>query len=542
MKFSEYPVFEKLSDLAQTPPDLTKPGMINERRVHEMVVTSCSWRMLYATERVNKDIEKALCELSKQANVHEKMWDMQNMEMMNYINNFESEERRVGHTAMRHPSPKDGFSKEVEEVSKDYQFELKKLKDFLPKVESFQNLIVVGIGGSFLGSKAVWHALKRFCTNNRRLYFASNVDPDKIADILEDLDLKKTLVAVISKSGETLEIKSQEALLKKRFNEAKLNPKDHFLMVTGKESPMNQPSQYLETFYMWDFIGGRYSVSSMVGALPISFMLGMNVWTDFLNGLHDMDHHVLNEKDPMKNLPLWGALLGIWNRNFLHCDTYAIIPYSQGMDQYSLHLQQLFMESNGKSVCQEDGSFIDWDTCPVIWGTVGTEGQHSYYQALHQSPNVVPTEFIGFRHSQWEEDEMVEGTTNQEKLISNMLAQPLALARGEESPNPNKYFEGNRPSHSLISERLDGYSLGNLLGYHEHYVVYQGWIWGINSFDQEGVQLGKVAANNFANLYKEQHQKGTIQKTKENEVELSFLHFFDSIHEVRHKPKKRKIA
>jgi len=537
MKFSEYRAFKELSKLAKMPPDLTKIDAIDAKRAEEMTVTSLSWKMLYATERVNSDIQKGLCELAKEAKVFEKMKLMQNMEVMNYVNNYESERRKVGHTAIRNPSA-ENLSNDVKNASKAYQTELKKLREFLAKTENFKNLIVIGIGGSYLGTKAIFNSLKSLAREDRNLYFASNIDPDKIGDILEHVDLKETLVAVISKSGGTLEIKAQEELMRKEFEKRNLNCKDHFVMVTGKGSPMDQPADFSEIFYMWDFIGGRYSVSSMVGALPICFMLGMNAWTDFLNGLHDMDLHALNETDPLKNLPLWGALLGIWNRNFLNCDTFAVIPYAQGMDQYSLHLQQLFMESNGKKVSQEDGSFIDWDTCPVIWGTVGTEGQHSYYQGIHQGTKVVPIEFIGYRDSQLDCDEMIEGTTNQEKLNANMFAQAFALAKGQRNPNHNKYFEGNRPSHCLVSERLDPYSLGNLLAYHEHYVAFQGWVWGVNSFDQEGVQLGKVLANGIIDLYRERHEKGVISKTKDNEAVLVFLKALDSIHEMRRNQKR----
>lgn len=534
MKFSKYPATEKLTKLAQHAPDLTKPNAIDGKRAHEMVISALSWKMLYATERVNHEIQKALCELATQAKVHEKMERMQSMEIMNFINHFESEKRKVGHTAIRNPNLDAEMSPDVKNACQAYQTELKKLSHFLSNAKRYKTMVVIGIGGSFLGTKAVFQALKTFSNKDRELFFASNIDPDKLGEILEAIDLKTTLVAVVSKSGGTLEIEAQMELMKKHFERAKLDVKEHFVMVTGKGSPMDIPSSYFEIFYMWDFIGGRYSVSSMVGALPIAFMCGMDVWTEFLNGMHDMDEHALNEKDPLKNLPLWGALLGIWNRNFLSCDTYAIIPYAQALDQYSLHLQQLFMESNGKKVLQEDGSFIDWDTCPVIWGTVGTEGQHSYYQAIHQGTKVIPLEFIGFKNSQLDYDEVIDGTTNQEKLLANMFAQALALAQGQHNANHNKYFEGNRPSHCLIADHLDPYSLGNLLAYHEHYVAYQGWIWGVNSFDQEGVQLGKVLANNIIELYKQQRKHGYISPSKEQEAAISFLDL------LSHTPDKNK--
>lgn len=539
MKFTQYPAYQKLKELAETAPDLTKEGTISAKRVESMALTSCAWKMLYATERVDEKIQKALCELATDAKVQEKMGKLQNMAVMNFVKNVEeSENRRVGHTAIRNPQPGEEFSKEVTEASKIYSAELEKLKKFLPKVERYKNMIVVGIGGSYLATKAMLAALSAYQTKDRKLYFASNVDPDKIASLLEKVDLRQTLVAIVSKSGGTLEIQAQEEFLWKRYEAKGINPREHFVMVTGKGSPMDEPSKYLQIFYMWDFIGGRYSVSSMVGALPLTFMLGINVWIEFLSGLHEMDEHVRKEKDPMKNMALWGALLGIWNRNFLCHPTFAVIPYSQAMDQYSLHLQQLFMESNGKSVAQEDGSFIDWETCPVIWGTVGTEGQHSYFQAIHQGTDVIPLEFIGFKQSQFGEDEIIEGTSNQEKLLANLFAQALALAKGQKCNNHNKFFEGNRPSHILLADRLEPRTLGNLLAYHEHMVAYQGFIWGVNSFDQEGVQLGKVLAQTILELYKEKRQKGTITKTKANDAGAAFIAALEAIHErpaMKHK-------
>lgn len=529
MKFTDLAAWKDLNEKAKKAPDLTKPGVLSGARIDKYRISACNLEMLYATERVSDEICNDLVKLAKEADVLEKMEFLQNMEVMNYVNNFESENRMVGHTAIRHPNPGKEYSDHVRQASKEYQVEIDKLKHFLPKVEKFTSMIVVGIGGSYLGALAVYDALKAYQTNNRKLYFASNVDPDKVASILEEVDLKTTLVAIISKSGGTLEIKAQQQLLQKRFEEAKLHAKDHFIMVTGKGSPMDVPGKYREIFYMWDFIGGRYSVSSMVGAVPLTFMLGMNIWMEFLRGLHDMDMHAVKEKDPQKNLPLWGALLGVWNRNFLNCNTVAIIPYSQGMLNWTLHLQQLFMESNGKMVCKEDGSFINYPTCPVVWGSVGTEGQHSYYQGIHQGTQVIPVEFLGFKIGQLKGDEIIENTTNQEKLLANMVAQSLALATGQHAENHNKFFPGNRSARMIIANQLDAYTLGNILAYYEHVAAFQGFLWDINSFDQEGVQLGKVLANSILELYKTKRQTGAYPKTKEREAPLAYLKHLDQI-------------
>ncbi len=523
MKFEEYKSVKELQEHAKNPPDLTSPGFLNEARVRNMAISFSKWRLLYGTERVDEKICKSLSNLALEAKVYEKMTRLQNMEVMNYVNNCESEQRRVGHTAIRNLEKDAKTTDAAREAKEDYQTELRKLRDFLQGAQKFKSMIIVGIGGSYLGTEAVYHALKSEQTNDKKLYFASNVDPDKVNGILNEVDPKTTLVAIVSKSGGTLEIKAQEELLRKTYATLKLLPKDHFVLVTGKGSPMDDPSLFLEVFYMWDYIGGRFSVSSMVGAVPLAFIFGMDVWEEFLKGLHEMDKHALTEKDPLKNLPLFAALLGIWNRNFLKMETLAIIPYAQSMNYWSAHLQQLFMESNGKSVQQEDGSFVKHETSPVIWGTVGTEGQHAYHQCIHQGTDVIPVEFIGFATPQREGDMVIEGSTNQEKLIANLFAQAIALAKGDKNKNLNKNFSGNRPSRILLALTLDAYTLGSLLAYHEHYVAFQGFVWGINSFDQEGVQLGKVLANSMIDLFKYQREKGCLPKDPESSLNRAFI-------------------
>ncbi len=501
MKFVDYSAYQKLKKLAKTPPDLTQHVVFNTNRIVNMSLSACSWKLLYSTERVNEDIKNYLCQLALEANVYEKMYNMQNMKVMNFVNGVKSEERAVGHTAIRSLNSINDFSSEaIINVSKLYRNELEKLKIFLSKLNQISTIVVVGIGGSYLGINAIYNAYKVHSKNNRRLMFISSVDSDDALSLLKEIDMKSTIVAVISKSGTTIEIKSQQELFRKKFEAKGFNSKKHFVAITSPGSEIDNRSNYCEVFYVWDFIGGRYSLSSMVGALPLAFVFGIDMWMSFLDGMHDMDVHALTEKDPTKNLPLFGALLGIWNRNFLNYSSYAVIPYSQCMHQYSLHLQQLFMESNGKSTLQNDSSLITWSTSPIVFGTVGTQCQHSYFQAVHQGTEIIPIEFIGFRESQLECDDIIDGTTNQKKLTVNMFAQSLALARGKYNANNNKYFSGNRPSHILISDKLDAYSIGNLLAYHEHYAVYQGWIWGINSFDQEGVELGKALANDMLNI------------------------------------------
>ena len=219
-----------------------------------------------------------------------------------------------------------------------------------------------------------------------------------------------------------------------------------------------------------------------------------------------MDKHALNITDPKKNLPLMSALLGLWNRSFLEHPTVAIIPYSQALGRFAAHLQQLDMESNGKRI-DKKGQSVDFDTGPIIWGEPGTNAQHSFFQMLHQGTTPVPIEFISFKESQYGDDLEVQGSLSHEKLLSNMFAQSMALANGHKNENPNKNFPGNRPSRILLSKKLDPFTVGALLAYYEHKVAFQGFIWNINSFDQEGVQLGKVLANQMIDLFAKQRGK-----------------------------------
>ncbi|MHB8150879.1 MAG: glucose-6-phosphate isomerase [Desulfobulbia bacterium] len=324
------------------------------------------------------------------------------------------------------------------------------------------------------------------------MHFVSNVDPDDAAATLAGLDLARTLVNVVSKSGSTLETMTNEELVRKAFAEAGLEPSRHFLAVTGKGSPMDNPARYLRSFYMFDPIGGRYSATSMVGAVMLGFGLGYPQLMEILRGAHAMDL-AAEEPDILRNPPLLLALLGIWNHNFLGCETLAILPYSQALVRFTAHLQQCDMESNGKSVTRQ-GKPLAWKSGPIIWGEPGTNGQHAFYQLIHQGTAIVPAEFIGFRTSQYDRDLLIEQTTSQEKLVANLLAQALALATGQPHANPNRRFAGNRPSAVLLADRLTPYTMGALLALYEAKVVFQGFIWNINSFDQEGVQLGKKLA------------------------------------------------
>lgn len=496
--FNELPSYKTLTALAKHPIDMA--SALTPERITQMAIQGVGYHLLYGTERINSQVLAALFSLAKEARAIEKMAAMQRGEVINRIMGFESEERSVLHTAMRDQFAGRQSAKPASEAAEKAARELSKLEKFLAKIEGkFTDLIQIGIGGSDLGPRALAIALQPFQRPNHRVHFISNVDPDDANGVLAGLDLKKTLVVVVSKSGSTLETLTNEEFVRSRMAKMGLDPKEHFVAVTGEKSPMDNPARYLASFYIWDFVGGRYSATSMVGGVMLGFALGFQGFKEILRGAHDMDYHALTAK-PEENLPLLSALLGIWNRNFLLYPTVAIIPYSQALLRFPAHLQQLDMESNGKQIDQA-GHTVPFSTGPILWGEPGTNGQHSFYQLIHQGTDTIPLEFIGFQKSQYGRDLEIQGTNSQEKLLSNLFAQSIALAVGQKSGNPNKFFPGNRPNRILFGERLEPYSLGALLSYYENKVAFQGFIWGINSFDQEGVQLGKLLATKMIGLF-----------------------------------------
>lgn len=492
-----------LKNLATHPIDLTVPGHLTSERLSNYFIQQGEFKLLYGTERVSDDVLQALRELAQEHQLIQKMEAMQNGAIVNKIQGYPSEERSALHTAMRdlflHPNE----GEVAQQAAQKEKHQLEKLRVFMHKIDAeskFTTIIQIGIGGSDLGPRALYLALQAFAKPGRTCHFISNVDPDDATTVLRQIDPHTTLVVVVSKSGTTLETLTNEERVRAFFKEAGCRPEHHFISVTGEKSPMDTPSKYRASFHMWDYIGGRYSVTSMVGAVALSFVLGMDHFMNILKGAHEMDLIAL-QPDPTENLPLFGALLSIWNRNFLHYPTCAILPYSQALSRFVAHLQQCNMESNGKRI-DKQGHPVDFDTGPIIWGEPGTNGQHSFYQLIHQGTNVVPVEFIGFKEPQSEEDINFQGTTSQEKLLSNLFAQSIALARGQKSENPNQIFPGNRPNSILLARRLDPFTMGALLAYYEHKIVFQGFCWNINSFDQEGVQLGKVLANKIMHQFK----------------------------------------
>jgi len=511
--FNDLSAVAKLKELADSPYDLTKPESLNPERIESCQVSACGFDLLYSTQRVDSAVVDALQDLADEADLVDQFLAMKGGEVMNNIQGYESEERQVLHTACRDlftsaPHETDGSGKA--------RAELDKLKDFLAAVENgdicnargetFTTMIQVGIGGSDLGPRALYLALKPYSLENRGAEFIANVDPDDAAEVLSKVNLSRTLINVVSKSGTTLETLTNEKLVRQALENAGLKPEHHVLAVTGKGSPMDDPSRYLASFYMYDFVGGRYSATSMVGGVTLGFVLGYDGFMALLEGANEIDVNA-EQRDIRKNLPLFLALIGVWNRNFLNMPTVAVLPYSQALSRFAAHLQQCDMESNGKSITRT-GAFVDWKTGPIVWGEPGTNGQHAFYQLLHQGTEIVPVEFIGFRQNQRNSDIMVEGTTSQQKLTANMLAQSLAMAAGKSSSNPNKVFCGNRPNLIIMADRLTPKTMGALLALYENKIVFQGFCWNINSFDQEGVQLGKILAKKLLGYMAAERREG----------------------------------
>jgi len=508
MQFQDFSTFKataRLASLAREPHDLTAADGLPAQRIREFRASSCGFDLLYGTQRITSEVLSALQDLADEARLVDTFRAMKQGAVLNCIAGYASENRQVLHTASR-----DVFEEipESPDATVKAKNELAKLRAFLDDLESgrvvnaqgqsFTTIVQVGIGGSDLGPRALYLALKAYCLPGRSARFIANVDPDDVAEVLQNLDLSRALFNVVSKSGTTLETLTNEHLVRAALIREGLEPARHLVAVTGEGSPMDDVTQYRATFYMYDYIGGRYSATSMVGAVTLGFALGYDAVTEMLRGAHEIDG-AAEQRDIRRNIPLLMALLGIWNRNFLGHATIAVLPYSQALIRFPAHLQQCDMESNGKSVTRQ-GKPVQWQTGPVVWGEPGTNGQHAFYQLLHQGTDIVPVEFIGFRQNQYGLDLEIEGTCSQQKLVANMLAQSLALALGKRDDNPVRCFSGNRPNSVLIADRLTPRSMGALLALFEHRIAFQGFCWNINSFDQEGVQLGKVLASQLLRL------------------------------------------
>jgi glucose-6-phosphate isomerase len=454
----------------------------------------------YAAMPVDREILATLRQLADEQQLSEKYRALLDGAVMNT-----GEKRLVLHQLTRGqllgPVVADG-----EDKATFYKSQLEKIERFSDAVRSgkitgstgkpFRTVVQVGIGGSDLGPRALYLALKGSQGKDQlEARFISNVDPDDAAQVIDGLDLETTLFILVSKSGTTLETLTNRDLVIEAIRSngsAKIDPSRHMVAVTSKTSPLAHSDSVLESFFIDDYIGGRYSSTSAVGGVLLSLAFGFDTFATLLEGAHEADKAAL-EKEITKNAAMLDAMIGVYLRNVLLLPTTAILPYSQALNRFPAHLQQLDMESNGKHV-NRDGQELSYPTGPVIFGESGTNGQHSFYQLLHQGTDTIPLQFIGFSQSQYGKDIEVEGSTSQEKLNANLVAQIVAFARGKEDENPNKQFEGNRYSSLIYGKRLDPRTLGALLAHFENKVMFQGFAWNLDSFDQEGVQLGKVLA------------------------------------------------
>ncbi|HTK06145.1 MAG TPA: glucose-6-phosphate isomerase [Ktedonobacteraceae bacterium] len=459
----------------------------------------------YSKNRVTHETIKLLLELAESANLRERINAMFNGEKINI-----TEDRAVLHVALRAPRDQmiivDG-----ENVVPDVYAVLDKMANFANRVRSgewkgytgkrIRAIVNIGIGGSDLGPYMAYDALKHYADRELTCRFVSNVDGTDIVEATHDLDPEETLFIISSKTFTTLETltnaRSARDWALKKLGNADAVAK-HFVAVSTNAKEVAKFGIDTENMFgFWDWVGGRYSYDSAIG-LSLMIAIGPEAFREMLAGFHEMDEHFRTAPFE-RNLPVLLALLGIWYNNFFGAETVAILPYDQYLDRFSAYLQQLDMESNGKHVDLQ-GNVVNYQTGPIIWGQPGTNGQHAFYQLIHQGTKLIPADFIGFTHS------LNQVPPHHDLLMANFFAQTEALAFGKTSEEvaadgvpafqvAHRTFEGNHPTNTILLDRLTPAALGKLVALYEHKVFVQGTIWNINSFDQWGVELGKVLAN-----------------------------------------------
>ncbi len=460
----------------------------------------------YSKQRVTDETMRLLLALAEESGLRERIDAMFRGEKINV-----SEDRAVLHVALRAPRDASILVDGVDVVPQVHAV-LDRMSDFAGRVRSgewrghtgrrIRNVINIGIGGSDLGPAMATIALRHYADRELVSRFVSNVDGTDFVEATRDLDPEETLFIVASKTFKTLETLTNAhsarewALAGLGGDEAAVAK--HFVAVsTNAEEVAKFGIDTANMFEFWDWVGGRYSYPSAIG-LSLMIAVGPERFREMLAGFHAMDEHF--RTTPLeRNLPVLLALVGIWNNNLLGCETVAVLPYDQYLERFTAYLQQLDMESDGKHV-DLDGRPVDYQTGPIVWGQPGTNGQHAFYQLMHQGTKIIPCDFIGFCQS------LNPLGRHHDLLLANLLAQTEALAFGrtaeelaaEGGPElqvPYRVTEGNRPSNTILAERLTPGSLGALVALYEHKVFVQGTIWRIDSFDQWGVELGKVLAN-----------------------------------------------
>lgn len=420
-----------------------------------------------------------------------------------------TEDRSVMHVALRNTSD-EAMLVDGKDVMPEVRAVLEKMKLFTNKIHSgdwtgfsgkpIRHIVNVGIGGSDLGPVMATEALKYYVHPSVTVHFVSNVDANQFYDVTKTLKPDETLFIIASKTFTTDETMTnartaREWLLEAAGDEAAVQK--HFVAVsTNTEAVAEFGIDTNNMFEFWDWVGGRYSLTSAIG-LSIMLAIGPDNFMEMLAGFHDTDEHF--RSSPLEeNVPVILAMLAVWYANFFAAESQAILPYDQYLHRLPAYLQQAEMESNGKSVTKE-GEPVDYQTGQIIWGEAGTNGQHAFYQLIHQGTHIIPADFIGFKEKLQGSDE------HHQKLNANLLAQTKALAfgktaeevRGEGVPErlvPHKVFKGNHPTNTILLDKLTPRALGSLIAMYEHKIFVEGLIWNINSFDQWGVELGKVLA------------------------------------------------
>lgn len=431
-----------------------------------------------------------------------------------HLNN--TEDRAVLHTALRLPAEAD-LSVDGQDVAADVHEVLGRMRDFATALRSgnwlghtghtIKKIVNIGIGGSDLGPAMATKALRAYATAGISAEFVSNVDPADLVSVLEDLDAESTLFVIASKTFTTQETLSNaraaRAWLVEELGEEAVAK--HFVAVSTNAEKVSEFGIDTDNMFgFWDWVGGRYSVDSAVG-LSLMAVIGPRDFMRFLGGFHAMDEHFRTTKFE-ENVPVLMALLGVWYSDFYGAETHAVLPYSEDLSRFAAYLQQLTMESNGKSV-HRDGSPVSTGTGEIYWGEPGTNGQHAFFQLIHQGTRLVPADFIGFARPK--QDLPAGERTMHDLLMSNFFAQTKVLAFGKNAEEiaaegvapelvNHKVMPGNRPTTTILAEELTPSILGALIALYEHIVMVQGVIWDINSFDQWGVELGKQQANDLA--------------------------------------------
>jgi glucose-6-phosphate isomerase len=473
-------------------------------RGERMVAESTGLYFDYSKNRITDETLPLLVALAEQTGMPERREQMFRGERINV-----SEDRSVLHVALRMPRDRSLVVDGVD-VVKEVHGVLDRMSEFAGRVRNgewrghtgmpIRNVVNIGIGGSDLGPVMAYEALRHYSRRDMTFRFVSNVDATDFVEATRDLDPAETLFVVCSKTFTTLETMTN-AQTAREWALAALGDEEaiarHFVAVSTNAEGVSQFGIATENMFgFWDWVGGRYSMDSAVG-LSTMLAIGPEAFGELLAGFHAIDEH-FREAPLAENLPALLGMLAVWYGDFFGAQTIAVLPYNRYLLRFPAYLQQLTMESNGKHVTL-DGQRVDYETGAVYWGEPGTNGQHSFYQLIHQGTKLIPCDFIGFLHP------LNPLGQHHDLLISNVFAQPEALAFGKtaeqvrdegtpEAVVPHRVMEGNRPSNVILAERLDPAALGKLVALYEHSVFTQGAIWGIDSFDQWGVELGKALA------------------------------------------------